>query len=676
MTRISRRTLLAGVTTTVVASTAGCVGTEEDEQGDDPAEENGGPAEGDGWKEEISLPSSLIEVFEFLYEPDDEELVISVVRPDDDSDSPPEDEPVRLAAEVPDWVVSFEFSGSTSIIATAEFDADDPEEWEAGATTEAEFTVYNIEDGSTVYDDEVVATDGDILLRGERAWVEQTLDRHYDGTEPYLADRPDILRVFELLDIEANAIVTDSEEILREDFDEEELGGMEIPDVLGFGHVQGEETIEMTTVGWYEDGVDDEMAAEFERFSETAFGIEDGDVEVTTDEYGVTVTGSQSYTPPEERPDPPGVPRFKTYDAETDEVLFEFVDGETLPAEHFELQLNDEPYEGDWTHGQDEIGPGTIVGLSADAVEPGDSMRITYENPEHGLSGGMGTTVLRNLPISFTYDPDERRGELEYVDGPPLPADRIEMYVEGTVQNRTEQLSSDLAAGDTVLLEDVALDGDVIVEYERSDGQSVTLQFAIARPPGRFDFEYDGEREQLAVIYPELEPVPADSGRRRNVAVDIGAPPADEPLDADRYEVRVDGEATEEQLADLGETVEPGDELVLTGIEVDSTVTVVWLGQNEEYEIGRQFIVPDAEFEFEYDDGKITVRHAGGQSFDAERASVIVHGREKQQTTWETDIVEQGDEVVVETSEDHGFVQVRYDNRSLDRVQLAELREE
>lgn len=664
MQQPSRRTLLAGTGAALALGGAGWLaqGQPDDEPADD---------------ETDALPSGLAATLEYVYPSTDEGTVLRITRvPENPQRDPGRYHPRLTEFGEPEWVVvDGALSGGSGIVATGSFDLDaDTEEYSADGSR-GSFDLYRVGDADEDVERDRLATDGETLLLGSSDWVSSALDRASADEPTYLESTDGVRSLLGVADFAGQTTLVDDEEQIRTPFERTEIDPDHYPDRLLASFTRTDDSISYTLAGWYANLPEDGATEPVESYLSTQLSMEQIATDVREDDNVVVASGSRPYTPPEERPETAGHPRFHGYDAEADEILFRFDRGEQLPVDHYEIEIDDEVYDGDWARGQDEIGEGSVIGVDAAAVEPGDHFTVSYDSPDDSYGSSSGTTVLRNLPFAVDFAPDERTGELRYVEGPPLDADRIAVVVDGEEDAAREPWSGELQSGDTATLSDLSIEGHVVVRYERTDDDPVRIGGASYGPPGHFAFEYDGRNERLTIAYPDFEDRVSN---RRHPA--MGHRQDQEPLDAERFEITVDGEPADRQWTDVDGEVEPGSELELADVPVDTAVSVDWIGgDGTRHVIDRTHTVPDVEFSYGYDAeaGELTVTHAGGQPVDAEKLGLRFHSDGERTVAWDDDdgTVSEGDDVVVDDVPEHGFVVVNYGETHLDHSSVGRLRE-
>lgn len=661
MPQLSRRSLLAGSGGALALGVAGCLGRAAPSDDEQPESNR---------DDESTIPDGLAAAFEYVYPADDAGTVVRIVRPPDDGESRAGIHPTLDGVGTADWLVSVRIqrddTTESGLVATGDFEvADDADRYTPDGSRRG-FDRYRV--GSDR--ERVLVTDGETLLLGEPAWVRSTLDRHAPDASPFLETADGARPLLEAVEFGDQTVLVDDAETVRDPFADLDVAAGTLPDTLAVATSRSSEKVSYTMAGWYADEPDSAHAATLETFLTERLSMSEPTVEVRTDDHIVIARGRRPYTPPEERPETASAPRFVGYDASTGELRFRFRDGEPLPVERYELSIEDEAYTGDWARGQERIGKGDVIAIDADAIEPGDQLSISYESPDGSFGSGSGTTALRHLPFDVDYDPDARMATLTYGEGPPLPADRVTVVV-GEDEQRRQPWSGELDEGDAVTLSDLPFETRLVMEYERSDGETVRIGGGRLDAPGRFEFDYDGPAETLEIAYPTADDGAEHVGPQR---------PDPEPLDASRFEISLDGEAADRQWSDRRERIQPGDTLTLEGVPVDTSVTVDWIGADgTRHTVAGTHTVPDVSFEFDYDAeaDEVTVRHAGGQAVDAGALAVRLHrDGENPEVPWDGDgQVTEGDEFVVDDVTEQTVVVVRYRGHHLEHVHTAQLLE-
>jgi hypothetical protein len=679
MRKLSRRSLLSGTGSVLALGVAGCL--ESSDPSDEPTEESpveptdeptDEPTEDPRTGDAANLPEGLATAFKYVYEPEDDSAVVFALKFEEDRERalPTGNVPPFIGEDSTlEWGVRLqtELSGRPDgLVATGSVSIDESAETISARSSRGDFQLYDIEPSTEDAPERVIATDGEVLLFGVTNWVTDTLDSHAAGKETYLAARPGARFLLDTIGVDAYAAIVEGESQIEEAVGREEMDLENPPSLLGVRASQNEDTQSFVMAGWYPEGAANEAVSEFEQFFETVYGETEAAPEIRRDNRLVMIEVTKEYVPPEERDEPPHNVYFQSYDEESGEVLLELRDGDEIPVENLEIEIDDETYEGDWARGKDRIADGDVIAIDAGAIEPGDSITIKY-SPDANYGSSYGTQILRHLPFRVDFDPIEGRARIEYADGPPLSADRVSVKIN---DDRTlNPWNGTLQSGDATTVENVEIKDRVMINYERDDGDSVSIGRAHLRPPGWFEIEYDGTTEEVSVRYPVRD----DEDR----APWDNTPEAEQqPITAGRYEIRLDGEPADKQWTDLGKTIEPGDQLRLSGVSTDTEVSVVWVGPEREYVMEKLQTVPEISFEYEYADGKLTIQHAGKQPVPAEKLRVEVVPDEREISWSGTGRVTEGDEFVVEDLSKENMVIIFYDETYLDRVRIVELSSE
>jgi len=694
MTRLSRRDLLAGTGTVALAGVAGCLGGNGD---DDPESDPGGPqseAETD-WRDDLDLPESLVSALAYVYQ-HGEHLVLGtgrLLRGEDNGLGGPYGEALASASvesflqygadatgdapAVSVWVGEFELDPDLAVtdrngFAVHELDAPD----EQGAS------------GMLPDGDIVVATDGETLLAGKHDQVIATLDSHEAGEEPYLLANDRFRTMLGELAVADGVVVADNTEVLFETAAfGESVDLASLPTPFGYAFEQGQDTVQWQFAA----GTTDESVAEdLGRVGATFSDLDREAFDHRVADDILVVEGARAVTPPDdsspEVPRPLGVPRFDTYNESTGEILLRFDRGESMPVDNVTIEIEGEPYEGDWARGAETVGGGSRIAIDADAVKPGDRLRIIYESEDGSASTG-GRQSLRFFPFEFSYDPDAGTATLTYVDGPPLSGERTDLrtaedpVAEDPLQDgeQVRALSGGLTKGDTLTLDAVEPGTELWVAYKRTDGKTIPLTGHTARPPGEFSLENnDG---QLVVTRPSYRGGEGGSGSEGSGGSersdesdgsegDAVQPPEQEPLPAEHYEVRIDAEPTETQWTDQGETIDPGDTLVVGAVQAGSVASVVWVGETAEFELDSQQVPPNLRVVVSYDEDEqqLTLVHDGGESVDADALSVVVRVEEERRVrSWDGDTVSPGDQLTVQSVEKQDLIRLQFQGEDIFR---------
>lgn len=683
MPRLSRRSLLTASGSALLAGVAGCIDGEPSasDPSDDPTPTNTPVDESptttatpDEPTPAGRLPTGLNAAFEYVFPPEDGSATVQITDPTEDQRryGPILDRYVTDGAS-PAWVI-VTLSGpvrnaSGGIVATGSFTVDESAAGVSANGHTGGFDRYSLE--AEEQDRlQALATDGETLLLGPSEWVQTTLSRAESGDDTYLDATPGARSVLAAVGRHRHTGLSDSSERIESMFRETAIVDAGLPTLVASASTRSDETITFAMAARYEEPPEANHREAFARFAGENLGVDDPEITVRDDENILVFTASRSYTPPEERPRTASIPRFQEYDEATGEVLFRLGDGDQLPVEHFEIAIEEETYDGDWARGQETIGEGDVVAIDADAIAPGDQFTISYEAPNGSYGSTGGTSALNRLPFDIDVDPDARTGTLTYVEGPPLAADRLGVAVgrDGTAHH---PWSGTVEEGDSTELSALPLEGHVRVTYQRSDGRELTIGHAGISLPGEFRFDYDGAADRLTVTYPDVDQDPDDEHPGWTTR-----PPTPEPLDASRYEIRVDGASADRQWTDVAETIDPGDSLALADIAVGTTVSIAWLDTGgTPHTLVETTTVPDVSFSFGYDRATetVTVRHAGGDPVDPGPLAIRLHPGDRTVAWPAAGAVEQGDEREIENVGTDVVVLVTYGDRDLDHVHVGEL---
>ena len=671
MTWLSRRDLLAGTGTAVLAGVAGCLDGGDDSENDPQAED---------WRDNLDLPGSLVSALAYVYQHGDS-LVLGVgelVGGEGNGLAGPFGD--SLASASVDAYLQY---GSDAVddapavrIQVGEFELDPA----LDTTDRSGFAVHELqrssEEGDTVGGfpggEMAVATDGAVLVAGKQDQVTATLDSHEAGAEPYLAANNRFRAVLDELAVADGVVVTNDAEAL---FETEDVDLESLPTPLGYAVEESQDTTQWQLAAGT---TDESVAAKLRRVSSSFTGIEQESFDHRVTDELLIVEAAQTTNSPDDTV-PLGVPEFETYSEETGEILLRFDRGEPIPVENLTVEIEGEPYEGDWARGAETVGAGSQIAIDADVIEPGDSLGVSFETEQ---GAGVSTTdsgFLRTLPFEFSYDPEVGTATLTYVDGPPLPGERTDLRTGENPLAAGEQvraLSDGLRNGETLTLESVDLGTGLLVAYERTDGETIPITGHTARPPGQFSLK--NESGQLVVT--RFSRRGGEGGTTGGESDGSGAgarqPPEQEPLPAEHYEVRIDGKPTETQWTDGGETIDPGDTLTVGAVQPGSVASVVWVDETAEFELTSRRMPPSLRVALSYDadENRLRLVHVGGESVDADTLSVVVDIASSEQQrvrSWDGDTVSPGDELTIENVGQQEIVVVQFQGETIFEAVVA-----
>lgn len=692
MKRPSRRELLAGTGAALLAGSAGCLGfevggnTELERPSDDDTENGDSEPE---WELPAELPDGLARALTFVFAPEVEESSGS-----DDPLSPLEDD-----AEEPEDRILFhvfdhrnEAPTTELVFARDEFIEEDdrvrdetdiawglqltPGLFSSDGTGTSSIWVGDIvmdaETATAEYAgfrlypelDRQFATDGEVALLGDEKWVMETIAAVKAGEKPYAASYPRVAETLRELPDSVGGIVFDNSELIAGHFGWVD-DVFEPPETLVLATHETEKT-ELVSRRTYEilaHYPDEPDEADIEGLREFGEDISDQSSEVeekTVDENLLRLSFSYPFIPDDAHPEIPNPPVLVGYDENEDEVLFGFSEGDEFETEQLSVAIEDEPYDGDWARGQETIGAGDVIAVAADAVEPGDSLALRYREPEFEIEEESSYRVLDTLPFEYFYDPDTEEITISYGNGPPLPAERLSGGAFMDIKDDlTDAIDGSLTEGDSVTLTEIPFGATAELRYERSDEQSRSIGYFPADPPGAFAFER--EDDALTVTYSTDEQVhgspvnfdfePVEETETDTTEPAVGVYHAPVALDADRYEIRVDGEPAPTQWVDRAERIEEGDSLVLEGVAFGEEISIVWIdNEDEPHEVDDHVVLPNVEFEAEYHEESetMTIRHAEGETVAGELEILVNLEQDRDRTTtWPGLVVEPDDSVLL-----------------------------
>lgn len=705
----SRRQLLAGVGSAVLAGTAGCLGfdvggnRELERSSTDRTDESTTPT----WEMPNGLPERLTTALRFVFPPGED-----VVFPDGGSPAVPTDGRPPVvdspdgASAPTDWlaltVIDHKQAGYDPALTVSHSDVlyqDDRRDDGTDLAWEVQLNLSGLVDGTeprtiwvgeslagagdpiTTYDDfrvytvsdQLLATDGTVGLFGEADWVEKTLAQAGASDKPYVVQYPRVATVLAELKPGGEAVLFDTRAVVAEQFGW--LSGLGEPETLLVSLAERPATAPArhrtyTFLGYYPDGTPESAGETLTELGEELAKATPDAEELTTDDQFAKLSVSYRFVPSDERLKPPDNPVLGGYDPEDRTLEFVFQDGDEIETEYLSLEIESDPYDGEWLRGQETLGKGDSIVVGADAVEPGDDLTVRYERPELGVSDGASNTVLTTLPFEYVYEPETKELTATYGDGPPLAADRLSGGpFLGDQRDFTEQIDGELRMGKRITLTEIDRDYGVELRYERSDARMRAVAYFPTEPPGVFDFER--EEDLLRVTYSTAEPVRGnpiylfDSGSNGPDIPTSGVYKKPVELDADSYELRVDGAPAETQWNQQGNTIAEGDSLAIEGVSFGEGFSLVWVGQSGEVsEMASHVVLPEITFKAKYHESAeaVTLSHAGGDAvpsggIDPSQSGaephavngleIQVHADGPRLIPWPGDVVAPGDSVLV-----------------------------
>lgn len=330
-----------------------------------------------------------------------------------------------------------------------------------------------------------------------------------------------------------------------------------------------------------------------------------------------------------------------TYDDTDGVARIEHVDGEAVDADDLEARVDDDAV--DDVFSGETFEPGEEVSVEAEPFVSVEAYWTGHDERERPL----GREVTASEALEVAYDPDESTVDLVYTGTQEADPERLEVtrHGEGGRPSDGRALFAEeydtLTEGDGVVLEDVATTErvrvSVVYEGENYSSRRSILSF---RPEPRWAFRFQEDDGDVVATYT-----------------------GEVARDGEEFEVRIDDELADVQPGDDHDTLESGDEIDLGSLEVGSRVTVEWVVPDEPVEVDDHVIVPEAEFDFEFDegDGEVTIEHAGGDDFDADDLGVIVEPSALEPMSWDGGgTVSEGDSTTVDVEEDDIGVVIVY----------------
>ncbi|WP_222918419.1 hypothetical protein [Natrinema sp. SYSU A 869] len=296
-------------------------------------------------------------------------------------------------------------------------------------------------------------------------------------------------------------------------------------------------------------------------------------------------------------------------DSDAKYVEIDVLEGDPTPVDELTLELDGEPYdEAIWADGQAEIEGGDTIQVATEDAEPNMPITLRHET-EHG--GTAETKLYSHFEFTFDYDPDAKAVSVRYEDEFPLDGDHVTLALRDSdrvadpdaepLRTTTPWTGSELSAGDEATVEHVDPGTFVIVGWD-----SDTLQGSLAneriRPPGDVAVDYEYETKTATI---EL-----------TLADDRTRPAAE-------YTVLRDGDPAAAQWRDADETVSDGDTVELEGVAVGTTIEVVW--GEDGHHVGSGVARPSVTFDLTVENGTVTLVHNGGPSLPASELVAEVH---------------------------------------------------
>ncbi|ELY86100.1 hypothetical protein [Natrinema altunense] len=327
-----------------------------------------------------------------------------------------------------------------------------------------------------------------------------------------------------------------------------------------------------------------------------------------------------------------------TYDDEDGTAVVDYKQGEEIPADDLELRINTEPAARQPADEYETFAPGDDIST---AVAPFAAVKLVWTGPED-TEDVLDRTFVGRGSFDATYDPDAQTVELVYTG--EQPADPSALSIDYTSGDRSrsddrkdlEHFSREydtLTAGDSVVIDDVAADDRITVMLvQKGDNFTSSRSIYHFTPVPRRVFTFEDRADGLVAVYR-----------------------GEDDRDAETFEFQVDGAPSDVQPADRYDTLTADDEIELGRFDAGTEVTVEWVAPDDPYEISDHVVLPDADFDIEYDaeEETVTVEHAGGDEIDAADLGVVVEPSSLEPRGWEDqETVSNGDTTTIDVDSD------------------------
>ncbi|SFC73386.1 hypothetical protein SAMN05444422_11812 [Halobiforma haloterrestris] len=329
------------------------------------------------------------------------------------------------------------------------------------------------------------------------------------------------------------------------------------------------------------------------------------------------------------------------YDDSEGTVTADYEEGEEIDADDLELRIADEPAAVQPADEYETFAPGDDLTVEAD---PFATVELVWEGGDD-TEYGLGRVTVGRRAFDAEYDPDADEVEIVYTGEQSADPSNLTVSQRGGGSSIDDedlfaQEYDSLTDGDSIVLEDVEIDDRISVMLVQ-EGENYSSRSSIFRftPEPRWAFSVedrgsedgDGDEDGLVAVYHERT-----------------------TRDADNFEILVDGEPADVQPSDRHDTLTAEDEIELGEFDAGTELSFRWLVPDEPREVRNHVVVPDAEFEVDYDadDDEITVEHAGGDGIDAADLAVIVEPLSPEPTDWDGDgTVSEGDSTTVDVDD-------------------------
>lgn len=296
-------------------------------------------------------------------------------------------------------------------------------------------------------------------------------------------------------------------------------------------------------------------------------------------------------------------------DADEQYVEIEVGTGDPTPVDELSLELDGEPYDEQiWADGRDEIEGGDALLVATEDAEPFLRISLSHEG-DRGMPAH--TTLHADFEWTVDYDLDARTLSVRYGDEFPLDGDHVilalydaddaDAILSEPVRTTRPWTGTDLSTGDGATLENVPPKTVVYVCWKEPT-RSQSLASDRIQPIGEaaVDYEYETRTATVELAF--------EDDRTRPAA---------------EYTVLRDGEPAATQWRDGGKTVSDGDTLELAGVPVGTTISVVW-GAND-LRIGSGEADSSVSFDLTVENGTVTLVHDGGRALPVSELVAEVH---------------------------------------------------
>ena len=325
------------------------------------------------------------------------------------------------------------------------------------------------------------------------------------------------------------------------------------------------------------------------------------------------------------------------YDQEAGSAEIRNFGEEPLETESLTLSVDDEPVENAWNG--EPMQPGSSIAVDAD---PLSVVMVEWTDPQNAEYEQIvfHEVLSRGVTFENEYDIESETLTMTYTGSEPIErTDRVEINHRvrsedrfGSGEETTEPLADryeQLTRGDEITIEGVTFGDRVTLmatySYERgstSGSMSSSVHTFRARIPGRFRLE-SGETPTLTYY-----------GR--------------ETRDPANFRVTVDGEELSNGFTEKYDTLEPEDTLEIKA-EPSEEVVVEWVGEGGPAEALSEYVEPPASFELRRTTNGFEIVYGSEEPYDADAFAIRTGDGEFDPIfAAEYDTLEKGDSVAVE----------------------------